>query len=112
MENSIIKSLQDEILQGELTPQRASEILVNISALLGNFNDDIRKADIAFNRILLDCYNKEAKANRAKILAETTPEYEAKRIARDIKDLAIELIGSLKYLIRSQGQEYRDGNFD
>jgi hypothetical protein len=112
MENNLIKSLQEEILRGELTPQRASEILVHISALLGNLNDDIRKADITFNRILLDCYNKETKANRAKILAETTPEFEAKRIARDTKDLAIELIRSLKYLIKSQGQEYRDGNFD
>jgi Tfp pilus assembly PilM family ATPase len=56
----------------------------------------------------LEWYNKESKANRAKIQAEISPEYEAMRTARNTKDLAMEIIRSLKYFLRNSEDEYRE----
>lgn len=112
MEKSIRQMLgeyQSEILKGDLSPKRAGEILIELSSLIGNLNDRIRTADMKFNKVLMDCYNKEAKANRAKILAEISPEFEAKRIARDTKELTMEMIKTLKYFMRSFEEEYRVG---
>ena len=105
----MINEYQNEILKGELQPQRARVILIELSSLIGNLNDKIRVADMEFNKVLMACYESEEKANRAKIKAEISPEFEAKRIARDTKDLTIELIRSLKYFMKSFEEEYRAG---
>ncbi len=67
----------------------------------------MRVADMAFATVLLQHLNGEEAANRAKIRAETTPEYLRKREARDTKELVTELIRSLKYMLRSQAEEMR-----
>jgi hypothetical protein len=104
----IIQSHQNEILKGNLVPSRAAEILNELSAVLGNLNDEITKRDIEYNKVLLVCYDKEETANRAKIQANITPEYESMRTARNTKELAVELIRSLKYYLRSSEQEMRE----
>lgn len=91
----------------DLQPDRAAELLNKLSALLGNVNDTIREADAAFATVLLKHYESEEAANRAKIRAETTPEYQLKREARDTKELAIELIRSLKYFLKAKQDEWR-----
>lgn len=106
-----ISKYQNEILAGDLLPDRAADILTEMSALLGNINDEIRVKDIEYGKVLLEHYNTQEKANRAKIIAETTPAYEAKRIARDTKELATEMIGSLKYFLRAKEEEMKAGRF-
>ena len=56
---------------------------------------------------LLQCLDAEEKANRAKIMAETTPEYSRKREARDVKELSLEMCRSLKYYLRAKEEELR-----
>ena len=107
-----VKNIQNEILAGNLTPARASEMLTELSAIFGNVNDEIRTRDVEYNKVLLTYYESEETANRAKIKAETSSEYIAKREARDTKDLLIELIRSLKYFLRAMEQEFgQGGNF-
>ena len=60
-----------------------------------------------FNACLLRWYEVEEKANRARIKAETSSEYVRKREARDLKELALEMIGTLKYLLRAYSEEMR-----
>jgi len=91
----------------DLQPDRAAELLNKLTALLGNCNDSIREADLAYASVLIRHLDSEEAANRAKIRAETTPEYQRKREARDTKDLAVELIRSLKYYLKSKQDEYR-----
>jgi len=105
----LIKNKQDEILEGDLLPGRASEILIELSALLGNINDEIRTRDVLYSKVLLGFLESEEKANRAKIKAETTEEYENKCRARDAKELALELIRGLKYYLRAKDEEYKHG---
>jgi hypothetical protein len=90
----------------DLLPDRAAEILAELSSLLGNINDEIRRRDVEYNRVLLACLESEEKANRAKIRAETTPEYIAKREARDTREVSIEMIRSLKYFLTAKKDEY------
>ena len=107
----MITEYQNEIKRGDLLPDRASQILLDLSAIQGNVNDEIRLRDMDYGKKLLECYNSQETANRAKIIAETTPEYELKRIARDTKELVKDLISSLKYFLRAKEEEMKNGRF-
>lgn len=103
----MVFDIQREVRDTDLQPSRAAELLSKLSALIGNVNAEIREADVAFNFILLAALETHDKANRAKIYAETTPEYLRKREARDTKELVIEMIGTLKYVVRAASEEMR-----
>lgn len=102
-----IKSYQREIRDTDLQPDRAAELLVKLTALMGNCNDQIREADADYATILLSFLEADEAANRAKIRAETTPAYQRKREARDTKELVVELCRSLKYLLKSNEEAMR-----
>src|SRR3990167_2288620 len=106
----MIKGIQEEVLKGDLLPGRASELLNTLSALIGNINDEIRRRDIEYSQTLLRALEGQEKANRAKIVAECSPEYLAKREARDTKELSLEMIRSLKYYLRAKEEEMRVSN--
>lgn len=103
----LVRAMQLEIRDSELQPDRAADLLTQLTALLGNCNDEIREADLAYSRVLLACMESYEAANRARIEAETTPEYQRKREARDTKELTVELIRSLKYYLKSKQEEMR-----
>jgi hypothetical protein len=102
-----VKAIQLEVRDTDLQPDRAAELLVQLTALLGNTNDEIREADANYAIVLLSFLEANEAANRAKIRAETTPAYQRKREARDTKELVVELCRSLKYLIRSNEEAMR-----
>lgn len=103
-----IRSIQREIRESsDLLPERAAELLTQLTALLGNCNDEIRLADQAYALVLLQYLDADEAANRAKIRAETSPEFSRKREARDTKELVVELVRSLKYFLKSKEEEMR-----
>ena len=104
----MVKMRNEEIARGDLQPPRAAELLTEFSALMGNCNDEIRKRDVEYNKVLLQFLESEEKANRAKIKAECSPEYLTKREARDTKEIILESIRSLKYYLRAKSEEYRE----
>jgi hypothetical protein len=104
---ALIRSMQAEIRDTDLQPERAADLLAKLSALLGNLNDEIREADSAYAVVLLDCLSRDEAANRAKIRAEISPEYRRKREARDLKELTIEMTRSLKYYLKAKQDEYQ-----
>lgn len=104
----LVKAIQREMRESiDMTPDRASELLNQATALLGNCNDEVRAADQAYKQILLHCLLTAEKANRARIVAETSPQYARWQEARDVKDLTVEMIRSLKVFIRSKQEEMR-----
>lgn len=104
----MIRQIQHELRPGEdVTPQRASELLVQLSSLYGNVLEEIRDADLEYARVLLRELEADQTAARARIRAETTPEHARKREARDFKELANTMIAGLKYLLKSQSDEMR-----
>ena len=103
----MVHAAQKEIRDTELVPSRAADLLVKLTALLGNCNDAIRQADMDYATMLLKCYDIEETVNRAKLRAETTAEYDRKMEARHTKELCLELARSLKVFIRSAEEEMR-----
>lgn len=102
----LVRSYQREIQQAtDLLPDRAAELLTKLTALIGNCNDEIREADAIYAGVLLGFLDSEAKANRAKIRAETSAEYRRKQEARDTKELVVELSRSLKYFLKAKTEE-------
>lgn len=101
-----IKDYQKEIQTTELHPVRAAEILVELSALLGNINDELKNAQMSFNRHLLDTLNDVPVASKAKIQAETSHEYERLLEVKGTEKVALEMMRSLKYYIKEKREEY------
>lgn len=103
---ALVKSAQREVLNaGDLLPERAAELLVTLASIFGNVLDEIRAADMAYAKVLLKCLSEEERANRARIKAEISPEYQRKQEARDTKELVVELSRSLKYFLRAKEEE-------
>jgi hypothetical protein len=103
----LVAEMQREIRDTSLTPDRACVLLARLSSLIGNCNDEIREADMEFNVVLLKYLDADEAANRAKIRAETSPEYARKREARDTLALVDSLVGSLKYILRAMEAEMK-----
>lgn len=103
----MVKAIQREVVTGELLPERASQLLLKASALLGNCSEEIREADYAYAQVLLQCLNDETKANRARIRSEVTPEFQRRREARDTHALLVELIRSMRTMLRTLEAELR-----
>lgn len=104
----LIKQMQTEIRGvSDLQPTRAAELLLKLTALLGNCADEIREADHAYAVVLLQFLDADEAANRARIRAETSLPFLRKREARDTRELAVELVRSLKYFLKSKEEEMR-----
>lgn len=79
----MVQDFQREIRDSDLLPGRAAELLTKLTALIGNCNTAIREADAEYAAVLLRHLDSDEAANRARIRAEISPEYQRKREARD-----------------------------
>ncbi len=108
----MVNAVRDEAMRAEdLLPDRAAELLVKLSALFGNCNDELRRREMAYNQVLMLSYDTELKSNRAKIRAEASPSYEAKIEAKHTKELILELIRSLKFFLKNKEEKKRWSGF-
>jgi len=107
----LVIQYQDEVKNGNLLPERASEIMTEVASLLGNINDEITKRDMEYNQVLLYCLEAEKSANKAKIKAGITAEYKSMRDARNTEKSATELIRSLKFYLKVKESEYQNTKF-
>jgi hypothetical protein len=91
----------------DLTPDRASEMLNQATALLGNVLDEQRACDQSYKVILLHCLRNAEKANRAKIEAECSPQWVKFTESRDLVKLVEQMIISLRQFLRTQSEVMR-----
>jgi hypothetical protein len=103
----LVREIQVAIRDGKLPPTEIAMKLARLSGLYGNVMQETRSAELAYKHILLGAYATEGKSNRAKILAETSLEYQRYREARDIEKLVLEMMRSLKECLRSLQEEMR-----
>lgn len=106
----LITEVSERVKKGDLPPSIAAEDLNTLSALIGNILDEVLEADFEYSKVLLKCLDNESKANRAKIVAETSPEFMRRQRARNTKELALEMMRSLKYYLRNKEDEQREAN--
>ena len=97
----MVRAIQVELRDTEVAPSRARALLIELTALSGNCSAEVRQADAEYNGVLLKQLNGEEAANRATIRAKATPEYQRFREAQDTFKLVVEMIRSLKTVIKS-----------
>ena len=102
-----IAAIQGKLADGQLTPDLARESLVKLTALLGNVTVEQRHADHEYKLVLLGCMKGQKAASRARIEAETTPQYMRAREASDTARMLLTQIQSLKSYMRSLDEEMR-----
>lgn len=96
-----------DLVRGDLQPADLRALLGRLSGLLATCNTEIRHADAVYAQVLLERLNGEEAANRAKIRAQTSPEYARVREARDTKEACVEMVRALKYQLKSLDEEMR-----
>lgn len=102
-----IKRIQGDLRDTAKTPELVREALVVLTALLGNVNDELRTADHEYKLVLLGCMAGGEPANRARIRAEVSEQYQRAREAKDTSALVVEMIRSCKSYLRSLDEEMR-----
>ena len=103
-----VKAIQRELRDSaDLVPDRAAELLNQATALLGNCADEARMAQHDYNQILLHALRTNEKANRAKIEAETSPQFLRFQEAKDTTRLTEQMIISLRQFLRTKESEAR-----
>lgn len=102
-----VRAIQKQLRDGALTPDMARESQIQLTALMGNVQDEQREADGIYKVVLLAHMRNEAKANRARISAEVTDEYKRAREASDTAKLVQEMIRSCRAYLRSLDEEMR-----
>jgi hypothetical protein len=103
----MVADIQHEMRAGDVDPSRARELLIELTALYGNCATEQREADAEFNAVLLKYLDSDEAANKAKIRAQVTPEYRRAREAKDTLALVLEMIRSLKTVLKSVEEEMR-----
>lgn len=102
-----IKQIQKDLLSTAKTPDQVRNALIVLSSLYGHVTDEQRAADHEYKLVLLGCLQTHDKANRARIAAEVTPQFQRAREAKDTADLVVEMIRSCKAYLRSLDEEMR-----
>ena len=102
-----IKAIQRDILAGAVTPEQSRQWLITLTALLGNVTDEQRVADHDYKLVLLGCLQGDEAANRARIRAEVTPQFQRAEEAKHTAQLVLEMIRSCKVYLRSLDEELR-----
>jgi hypothetical protein len=105
---SLIREMQVEVRESDLTPDRAAELLTKLAALYGNVLDECRRTELAFHSIVRAYLSEDGLAvNKAELLAKGSPEFEEWRIAKDTETLTKQLLSSLKAFLRAKADEMR-----
>jgi hypothetical protein len=112
MNDKSVRGLIDEYRQKVLnTPDlslaESSQMMVELSALLGNINDVIGTLHKAYIDVYVKLIEEDKMtASKAKILIMATPESQQLEEAKAYKDVAIEMIRALKYRCKSLSEEF------
>ena len=103
----MVRAIQVEVRETDLQPDRGADLLLRLTSLQGNIADEQREADLAYDVIYLALFQQHGAANRAKLFANITPEYQRKREAKDTQEIAKQLIISLRQFLRTKSDEMR-----
>jgi hypothetical protein len=92
----LVRGIQQQLASGNMTPDRASTLRLQLSALIGNCSEEIRFCRGAYAEVKRDALRTEKVKNRADVLAETTTQFQLLEEARDTKELVVEMGRALR----------------
>jgi hypothetical protein len=103
----LVKAIQVELRGGDVVPSRARELLMTLTSLYGNCLQEVTSTKQAYTAMLSKCLDEEKKANRARIRAEQSDEFKAWEVAKNTESIVLEMVRSLKTVIKSIEEEMR-----
>lgn len=101
--NDYRNQLQD---MSEVTNEKANRILVELSALSGNITTELINRQMIYNQKKMECLEEVKSVARAVMMAETSEEYRNYQEVKGYQELVRDLTRSLKYFIRSLGDDW------
>jgi hypothetical protein len=90
----------------ELQASEASEIMVELSSLMSNINEEIKNKTVLYNKKLLELVEQpKMSVAKAEIVAKGTEEWQSLETAKGYRESCLEAIRSLKYFCRAREEE-------
>lgn len=94
-----------------LGPERASEELVKLSALLASINSEVVRRQFTYNLLCKQKLEETTVAAQAKILAEATEEWRDWQEGIAFQKATLDMIRALKYFLRNAEIERREATY-
>lgn len=95
----LIKKYQSELgSTADLLPERASKVLVELSALTG----------VVYQQVLLLALDSAKSAARAKITAEPSESFQELTEAKNAQEVLKEMIRAIKFFLREKADERKE----
>lgn len=107
----LIEKIQAEVITGDTTPSRAGDLVAQLSSLLGNVNVALNGVQMIYNKKLAEILIDQKTVTKARIIAETSEEYEALLDLKGIREMVMEMIRSMKILVKIKLEEYRESKW-
>lgn len=104
---SLIDEIEAEARETDVTPTRASEMVVRLSSLYSNVLQEMGRRQFVYNRVLADAIEVTKAAARAKVRAQATNEYAELQETVLLEKSTLQLIQSLKVLAKVKAEEMR-----
>jgi hypothetical protein len=102
-----IAIMETEMADTEVSPARASEMLMQVTALHARCVREATTRELVYNHVLNAFMSGAEAASRATIRAKASDEYAAWRAANDEAGICLEHVRSLKRFLQHQGDEMR-----
>lgn len=102
-----IALMEVEMLETEVSPARASEMLMQATAMHASCVREATKRELTYNHVLNAFMSGDEPAARATIRAKASDEYAAWQLARDEAGICLEHMRSLKKFLEHQVEEMR-----
>jgi hypothetical protein len=102
-----IAEMEAEMCDTEVSPARASEMLMQATALHASCVREATRRELVYNHVLNAFMSGDEPATRATIRAKASDEYAAWQQARDEAGICLEHVRSLKKFLEHQREEMR-----
>jgi hypothetical protein len=102
-----IAVMEAEMLDTEVSPARASEMLMQATGLHARCVREATTRELVYNHVLNAYMSGDEAASRATIRAKASDEYAKWQQARDEAGICLEHVRSLKRFLQHQGDEMR-----
>jgi hypothetical protein len=100
-----VRAIEDKLADGTMEPATAREFMMALTGVGGPVADEVRRAEMVYNHVLLAFLSTDEAANRAKIRAQCSPEYNDYKSALDLSKQIQQLIISTRGYLRSLDSE-------
>jgi hypothetical protein len=97
----LINARRAKMLTGTLTLDDTATLLTDCAALLGNVSEEILEAGQAYALRFKEIADADITVAKAKVIAETTPEYWRLQRANKYREVLLEMLRSLKYRFKA-----------